>query len=147
MKVLFDTSALVTAVVSQLPHHAAALTCYRRHRKSGRVRSGLCTTHALAESYATLTALPLSPRIAPADAVRLVAENFLAHLDVVALEASDHKSALERVALLGLASGVVYDALHLACAERLGCDRLYTYNIGDFTRLVPRGTKVVVPGA
>lgn len=147
MRVLFDTSALVTAVVGQLPHHAAALACYRRHRRAGGTRSGLCTTHALAECYATLTALPLSPRIAPADAIRLVADNFLAHLEVVPLESRDYRSALERVATLGLASGVVYDALHLECAERHGCARLYTYNVGDYTRLVPRSTKVIVPGA
>ena len=40
--------------------------------------------------------------------------------------------------LNGLASGVVYDALHLAVAERSGCGRLYTYNIRDFERLAPK---------
>lgn len=145
MKVLFDTSVLVTAVVSQLPHHASALACYRRHRRVGRTRTGVCTSHALAECYATLTALPLAPRIAPADAVRLVTGNFVEHLQVVELETRDYTAALDRVASLGLASGVVYDALHLVCAEREGCDRLYTYNVLDFTRLASKSTKVLPP--
>lgn len=147
MKVLFDTSVLVTAVVSHLPHHAAALACYRRHRRVGRTRTGVCTTHALAECYATLTALPLAPRIAPADAVRLVIGNFVEHLQVVDLAAGDYTAALDRVAGLSLASGVVYDALHLVCAERVGCEHLYTYNIRDFTRLASKSTKVLQPGS
>jgi len=147
MKVLFDTSVLVTAVVSQLPHHATALACYRQHRRDASARTGVCTTHELAECYATLTALPLAPRIAPADAVRLVTGNFVEHLEVVDLDVRDYAAALDRVATLGLASGVVYDALHLVCAERRGCDRLYTYNVGDFTRLASKSTKVVQPGS
>ena len=42
----------------------------------------MCTTHALAECYATQTTWPLSPRIAPADAEQLVTENFVMHLEV-----------------------------------------------------------------
>lgn len=146
MKALFDTSVLVTAVVSQLPDHTAALACYRRHRRRGRTRTGMCTTHALAECYATLTTLPLTPRIAPADAIRLVTGNFIEHLQVVDLDVRDYTTALDRVATLGMASGMVYDALHLVCAERRGCDRLYTYNLRDFARLVPQSTKVLRPG-
>ena len=37
MKVLFDTSVLVTAVVDQLPNHAASLACYR-HSRGGKGR-------------------------------------------------------------------------------------------------------------
>jgi predicted nucleic acid-binding protein len=42
MKVFFDTSALVTAVVDQLPNHKTALACYMRfvqpRRGGGRSR-------------------------------------------------------------------------------------------------------------
>jgi predicted nucleic acid-binding protein len=70
MKVFFDTSALVTAVVNQLPNHGAAL---------------------------------------------------------------------------GLRSGAIYDALHVRCAERAGCDRILTYNTAHFARFTPPGIEVATP--
>ena len=146
MKALFDTSALVTAVVDQLPNHEAALACYRRLGQPRRGASrAICCTHALAECYATLTALPLPRRIQPAEVARLIEENFLEHLDVVPLSVADYKAAVARVAALGLQSGAIYDALHVRCAENAGCDRIITYNTTDFARLAPPGLEVVTP--
>jgi len=143
MKVLFDTSALVTAVVDQLPNHEAALTCYRTFALSRRQgRTAVCSTHAIAECYATLTVLPLSRRIHPGEASRLIEENFLRNIDVVPLSTADYRAALARVAGLGLRSGAIYDALHAQCAERHGCDRIITYNTADFARLVPKGIEI-----
>jgi len=145
MRVLFDTSALVTAVVSTLPHHKRALACYRRFRGGNGREQGFCTTHALAEAYATLTAMPLVPRISPADAARLIRENFSRDLTVLPLSAGNYAAAVERVAALGLASGVIYDALHLIAAERHACKRLYTYNLGDFSRLGSDAIEIMAP--
>jgi predicted nucleic acid-binding protein len=145
MKVLFDTSVLVTAVVDQLPNHAASLACYR-HSRGGKGRdAGLCTAHALAEAYATLTRLPLSPRIQPTDAARLIRTNFDRDLTVVGATREDYDEAIDRVARLGLASGVIYDALHLIAAERLRCERLYTFNLRDFERLEPKRVRIMAP--
>lgn len=148
MKVLFDTSALVTAVIDQLPNHTTALACYRRFaspRRAGSKARAVCSSHTLAECYATLTALPLPRRIQPGEAARLIEENFLQHLDAVALSMADYKAALARVASLGLRSGAIYDALHVRCAERAGCDRIITYNTADFSRLAPPGIEVATP--
>jgi len=146
MKVLFDTSALVTAVVDQLPNHEAALACFRRFALPGRgSRVAICSTHAIAECYATLTALPMPRRIHPGEAARLVEENFLRHLEVVPLSAADYKTALARVVGLGLRSGTIYDALHSQCAERQGCGRIITYNTADFERLKPPGIEISTP--
>lgn len=146
MKVFFDTSALVTAVVDQLPNHAAALACYRQHTRSRRGKpTAFCSTHAIAECYATLTALPLRRRIAPFEAARLIEQNFLRHLAVLPLSLADYEQTITRVSSLGLASGAVYDALHVRCALEAGCSRIITYNTGDFTRLVPAGIEVVTP--
>ncbi len=46
---------------------------------------------------------------------------------------------------LGLVSGVIYDALHLACGERSGCDRLFTYNLSHFRRLEAKGIAISAP--
>lgn len=141
MRVLFDTSVLVAAVVDQLPSHESALECFVNH--SGRGFEGCCSTHALAECYATLTALPLARRVQPLEAKQLIMENFVGRLTVLDLAAADYVDVLDRVAGLGLRSGIFYDALHLATAESAGCERLYTLNLRDFERLVPKGVKVV----
>ena len=67
MKVFFDTSALVTAIVDQLPNHAVALACYHRLAQRRRGPQAVCSTHALAECYATLTAYNVTDfeRLAP----------------------------------------------------------------------------------
>ncbi len=145
MRVLFDTSALVTAVVSRLPNHHQALACYQKFRSGGRREQGFCTTHALAEAYATLTAMPLVPRISPTDAALIIRQNFSRDLTVLPLAASDYAAAIERVSSLGLPSGVIYDAIHLVAAERHSCKRLYTYNLTDFTRLMPHAVEIVAP--
>jgi predicted nucleic acid-binding protein len=75
----------------------------------------------------------------------LIEENFLVHLDVVPLSAADYKVVLTRVTTLGMRSGAIYDALHVRCAERAGCDRIITYNVTDFERLVPPGVEVTPP--
>lgn len=146
MRVFFDTSALVTAVVDQLPNHETALACYRRLARRGRGRRpACCSTHTLAECYATLTALPLGRRIQPAEAARLINENFASHLEVVSLTAADYLAVVARVSFLGLQSGSVYDALHVRCAEKAKCDRIITYNTADFERLKPPGIAIVTP--
>jgi predicted nucleic acid-binding protein len=64
MKVCFDTSTLVAALLQQHPHHAIAFPSLQAV-KAGTVQGHL-TTHGLAELFATLTALPLKPRLLPA---------------------------------------------------------------------------------
>lgn len=143
MKVLFDTSVLVSAMVDQLPRHQPALDCFVCYT-SGRY-SAVCSTHALAETYATLTALPLPRRILPDEARKLIETNVLSRLTVLELSWQDYENAIRRSAEVGLSSGIIYDALHLACAEKAGCQRLYTYNVAHFTRLEPLRVTITSP--
>ena len=46
------------------------------------------------------------------------------------------------ISSIGLVSGVIYDALHLACAESSECKRLYTYNLVHFNRLGPQNVQI-----
>jgi predicted nucleic acid-binding protein len=143
MKVCFDSSVLVAAVVDQLSNHESACGCFVRY--SHGQHHGCCSTHALAECYATLTALPLPRKIQPAEARILIEENFIKRLEVLTLTAADYASALTRSSQLGLVSGIIYDALHLAVAERAKCQRIYTYNLAHFHRLQPVGITVTAP--
>jgi len=143
MKIFFDTSVLVAAVVDQLPQHESALrifadTCESNHE-------GICSTHCLAECYSTLTALPLPRRIQPHEALQMIEENFAKNLTILDLKRTLYLKSLKRVSLLGLRSGIVYDALHLACAESAKCDQLYTFNIRHFEKLNPKGPVLISP--
>ena len=143
MRVLFDTSVLVPAVVDQLANHEAALDALLGYTAGP--HAGYCSTHALAECYATLTALPLRRRILPAEARQLVEESLLGRLTAVPLTRDDYLDAVRRVSHGGLASGVIYDALHVRCAERIPVDRILTCNLADFERLRPAGIAVMAP--
>ena len=143
MRVLFDTSVLVTAVVDQLPNHEVALSALRAYSTGG--NTGYCSTHALAECYATLTALPLPTRIQPDEARLLVEESFVATLTVVPLNTEDYLQVIRDLSAVGLGSGAVYDALHLRCAQACSSDRLLTYNLTHFRRLASGGVVVSSP--
>ena len=132
MRPLFDTSVLVPAVVDQLANHETAFGALRRH--GGGEHRGCCSTHALAECYATLTALPLPSRVLPEQARILVEESIGKRLEIIQLTSEDYLHALRLVADLGLASGAIYDALHARCAVKASVDRILTYNVADFER-------------
>ena len=143
MNVLFDSSVLVTAVVDQLQYHEQALECIDIF-SSGR-NTGYCSTHALAETYATLTALPLPTRIHPREAHMIVVEGLMPRLTTVAVDESDYIWALDLVSTLGMSSGAVYDALHLRCAAKSRCKRVYTYNTRHFSAFSPEGILISAP--
>jgi predicted nucleic acid-binding protein len=143
MKALLDASVLVPVVTDQLASHPAAFACFTSLLKlEGAV---VCTSaHALAECYATLTALPLRRRISGPEALRLIEVNFIQRLKVISLTQGDYLKALRLVAGLGRTSGQIYDALHLTAAKKEGCERLYTYNHRHFQGLDP-SIEVVAP--
>ena len=143
MRTLFDTSVLVPALTDQLGNHEAALDALHRYTHGD--REGYCSAHALAECYATLTALPLPTRIVPEEARLLVEEDIVGTLVVIELSSDDYQSVLQRVANLGLASGSIYDALHMQCAQKAGADQILTYNLSHFERFPLSGITVAVP--
>ena len=143
MRTLFDTSVLVPALVDQLGNHEAAFDAFQRG--SNGENEGFCSTHALAECYATLTALPLQTRVLPDQARTLVNESIAGRLVVVELTTDDYRSVLHQVAQLGLASGAVYDALHARCAAKMNVDQILTYNVADFERFQLEDIVVAAP--
>lgn len=70
--------------------------------------------HALAETYSVLTRLPGDARVAPADAVALIDDNFP---DSLPLGARVARAAHREFARRGIAGGATYDAL-VALAAR-----------------------------
>lgn len=94
-----------------------------------------CTTHAIAETFRVLVALPVQPRLEADGARTAIRATLLPRLDPLPLGANDYDRALDVVCASGLGAGAVYDALHLLAAERLGAARLLTANLKHFRRL------------
>ncbi len=138
MRALLDTSTLVAALVEAHGRHAQAFAWLRKGRDAD--AGLLLATHSIAETYAVLSSLPLSPRITPSAAWALLEHSVLPYVQTVDLTAADVRQAVERLARRGLAGGVVYDALIAAAALTAQADCIVTLNPGDFQRVVPAGT-------
>lgn len=134
-KVFFDTSVLVAAFVPAHPRHERAIN--RFHRALGGEYQMLTSAHNLAEVYSVLTTLPLSPRMAPASAARIIRENMEQHVEIVDVTAADYLEVVHHLGDAGLAGGIVYDALACHAAIQAGATLILTFNPKDFRRLWP----------
>jgi len=143
MKVCFDTSTLIAALLQQHPHHAIAFP--RLQAVKAGLEQGHLTTHCLAELFATLTALPLKPRLLPADVERIIRHSILACCTLIPLSADDYGDAMQLTVKQNLASGAIYDALHLIGARGAGCRSLYTLNLRHFRSLAPGDSIIASP--
>jgi len=133
MKVLFDTSVLVASLVQSHPQHGRALPWLRRGK------TGECdmyvSSHTLAELYAVLTTLPVSPRITSGISWRLIHENIEPSATIVSLSSSDYIRTVKLISEMGLSGGIIYDALIVSAALKSRADRLLTLNYEDFKRI------------
>lgn len=143
MKVCFDTSVLVAALLQQHPHHAIAFPRLREVH-DGEVEGHL-TTHGLAEIFATLTALPLKPRLLPGDVQRIIRQSILTHFTQIPLGVREYQDALDLTVARNLSSGAIYDALHVIGARTAGCSALYTLNLRHFQALAPGDSLISSP--
>lgn len=135
MKTLFDTSVLVAASVRHHEHFPRAFEALRR--VAAKRTRGLVCCHALAETYAVLTRLPVSPRIHPTEARRIIEENVLGHFEVVPLPPRLYTDTLRVAAELGVMGGALFDLLHLQAARANGCEAILTFNTAQFRQLAP----------
>lgn len=143
MKVLFDTSVIVPALVDQLSQHPACFATYETYTSG--TNHGFCSAHCLAECYAVLTALPLPRRITTDEALLLIKESVVGRLEIVSLNHAHYLDAITDVARRGLTSGIVYDALHVSAAIQVSCSRIYTNNLEHFRSICPTGIIVSAP--
>ncbi len=143
MKVAFDTSVLVPALVRSHPWHSRAII-WLDAASQGTVQ-GTAGWHAIAETWSVLTRLPLKPGLS-AERARLVVERLQDSLQLIEPTAETYEQALVRCAKKGLISGAVFDALHMVTAETAGAEFVLTFNPGDFDRLRDEsGPGILVP--
>jgi predicted nucleic acid-binding protein len=136
VKAYLDTNILVAACVQEHQHHEQSFDLLKAV-KDGHLQGCVCT-HGLAEFYSVLTRAPFTPRVHPAEAGRLLDDNILPYFELVALSAEDYGAVLRSCANDGLIGGAIFDALHLHCALKAGCERVYTLDLKDFRRLAPK---------
>lgn len=139
MNLFFDTSVLIAASVAEHPRHGRAFAALDQIRRGE--HKGWISQHTIAEFYAVLTAAPVTPRIHPSEALRILEENLLPHFQVIALEPVDYAEVVREMASGGWRSGRVYDALHMRCARKQPIDRVYTYNGKDYRACAPEDWK------
>jgi predicted nucleic acid-binding protein len=133
MRTVFDTSVLVAALVQPHPMHHRAFP-WLKQAKAHEIDM-IISSHTLAELYAVLTTLPVSPRISPDMAWRLINENIVKVASIISLKSSDYMTVIKELRDSGLPGGIVYDALLVQSAAKSNADNLLTFNVSDFDRL------------
>jgi predicted nucleic acid-binding protein len=135
VRLFFDTSILVAALVDGHPAHGRALVWLQRVRSGTDI--GIISAHTLAELYSILTTLPIHPRITPSTARQLIADNLLGTFEIVTLSEGDYAAVLDHLMALGITGGATYDALILHAASKASPDQILTLNERDFRRVYP----------
>jgi predicted nucleic acid-binding protein len=144
MKVLLDTSVLVAALVEPHPEHLRALPWLTKGKS--RATELVISSHSIAELYAVLSTLPVSPRISSGLAWRLIHESIEPRVSIVPLSTSDYFATVKHMSDMGLSGGAVYDALIAKAVQKSGADRIVTFNVNDFKRVWPEGAdRIVAP--
>ena len=136
MKWLFDSSVLVAVFYADHAHHVPSAKAFRAATKED-----FCAVHTLAEVYATLTGLPVRPRITGAEGIAII-KQIRDRLSLVALDDTEYVSALESVSEK-IVGGAAYDALIAHCALKAQVETLLTWNVNDFTRMGAEITRLV----
>lgn len=142
LKLLFDTSCLIPAIVQEHTHHDRTLPLIQKVLKKS-VRGFVCI-HSLAECLSTLSKLG-EPQIPSSQANELIFQNIVGNFEIVELTLNDYKDAFKRVAEQEMKGPAVYDAIILQAAIKRKVDRLITWDLKDFTRLAGNSMLIASP--
>ena len=135
MKRFLDTSVLVAAFWGDHPQHQQSVDLL----KTCTPASAFCAAHSIAETYSTMTRLPVKPPI-PTEQALLFVRELKDRFTVVALAGNEYFLTVERLAENGLAKSYIYDGLIMTAAAKSGADAIYTWDIGHFRLVSPPET-------
>ncbi len=138
MKLFFDTTVMVAALLPGHPHHARSFRIFAAATR----KQSACAAHSLAEAYSTFTRYPGKERMS-AEAAGLMVQGIEHRFTLVGLDGDEYCAAIRRMAQLGIVGGTVYDGLVAACALKAGADHLYTWNVRHFDLLGAEIKKLV----
>ena len=134
MRILFDTSVIVAAMVEAHPFHKRALPWLKKAKENN--FELIIAAHTLAELYAVLSTLPVRPRISPGIAWYLIHENIESTAKIITLTPSEYSRTIKALSDKGLSGGIIYDALIAKSALKAKADRLLTLNKKDFEKIM-----------
>jgi len=116
LKRFFDSSVLVPVFYADHPQHASSSKLFLEAGKDD-----FCALRTLGEVYATLTGLPLRPRITGPEGIGIVRQ-IRERLTLISLSEQEYLSALELASSGTIVGAAVYDALIAHCAVKAGAD-------------------------
>jgi predicted nucleic acid-binding protein len=128
LKLFFDSSVLVPVFYADHQHHQSSARAFL-----GADKEDFCALRTLGEVYATLTGLPVRPRITGPEGVAIVTQ-IRERLTIVSLTEQEYVSTLES-ASPAIVGNTAYDALIARCAIKAGATVLLTWNVRHFMRL------------
>jgi predicted nucleic acid-binding protein len=134
----FDTNLVVAASLPSHVHHEACHARLALIRESGCA----CAAHSMAEAFSVLTRMPVPYRFPVAEAMRIV-EYTMEYSTLVALTEIETVATLRSLAASGFGGGLIFDALLIACARKIGAKAIYTTNFKHFRRIAPDLASVI----
>jgi predicted nucleic acid-binding protein len=126
-------------MVEEEEHHVAALKALAGSSDA------FTSTHAIAETFATLTSGRLEVQLTPAEAVQVIDVNVIRRLQVVDLKLSDYEQAMRNSQSVGARGGAIFDMLHLQAARRRAANRILTMNVRHFQIFAPDLKSIISP--
>ena len=129
----FDTTVLVAASLTVHPHHEGSRRLLAQLTST---RKGACGAHTLAETYSVLTRTVGGYGIPPSDAAKII-DNARANHTIVSLTEKEVIETIHSISERAMRGGIVYDALLLACARKVGATKIYTHNLKHFRQVAP----------
>jgi len=141
----FDTSVLVAAAIDRHAHNSRAMSMLEALH-DGKHR-GYTSAHSLTEVYSVLTRTPFKPPVHPVEALKAIEDQILSSVTLVSLDETEYIDVVRRVAQEGWIGGRIHDVIHLQCAAKMKCDRVYTFNVRDFRAIAPMdlANKITAP--
>jgi predicted nucleic acid-binding protein len=134
---------MIAAVCSWHEHHDRARD--EIETRMGRKQRMVVAGPALVEMYSVLTRLPAPYRMAAADAMVLVEQNFLKGVKMVVLDQSEYGDLLRSAPAKNISGGRAYDAVIAICARKAQVDALLTFNAKHFAAFAGSDMEIVIP--
>lgn len=142
MKVLFDSSVIIAAIVESHPRHLQSLPWLQKVKK--KILEGIISSHSLIEIYSVLTSFPVSPKITPAVAWKLIRENIICGFEIITYGKNDHRSILQSLTENQISGGTSYDGLIVYVVDKVNVDKILTLNRNDFIRVKPEASNIII---
>ncbi len=138
MKSAIDSSVIVSALSGSDSNHEAC------HRLLLSARHSI-HSHALTETFSTLTGGRLGLRISAVDTASILKNQIAPRLDIQILTEEDLLAAYGETEARGIRGGAIYDFLHLVAARKAGAKRFHTLNLTDFLAFHRSGDPEILP--